>query len=211
MERIKHIFRFYGMSGTFKGTSIKAYLKGREDMALPIFSLPKPWKKLEKGVLRGHIQEGNNMNLAALTLCTLQHTLWVNEALENGNCFDLLLAERGVLDNMWYWTRKEGSKLSAQEQESVVSQVRREELRIEEELGWEEWRNLVLIMEDEDFIDSHILSEPTRRQWFPDVQSYLEAQRDYINFLRKHIPDLRERRIENAAEYLRKLGIDYKQ
>lgn len=205
---MRRIYRYYGMCGTFKATTIQALLQNDpcRGYTLPVWSLPKPWKRLEQGILKGEIEEKNNLTLAALELCTLEGVL-MTAALDPD--IEFILAERGVLDNLFYWSI---SKNHTQEElRTMIEKVRGEEERIEESYGWKEVRNTILVMEDEEFIDSVILSEPSRREWFPDVKSYLEAQEKYVKFMFKWLEGkLAEHRIINARDYIEnKLKLKY--
>ena len=190
------------MCGTFKETTIKTLLKDpRRGYTLPVWSMNKPWKNLEKGVLNGLIRD-SNIDLAALSLCNLENVLRIAD---NDPDIEFLLCERGVLDNMFYQEIKYENLSKDQ-----IKQIRQAELDIESEHGFKEIRNTVLVMEDEDFIENCILLEPSRRKWFPDVESYLREQEKYVKFIFSYLNgEMVERRICSAAEYLKSIGVNY--
>lgn len=206
---MKRLYRYHGMSGTFKGATIKSLLQGNKlGYTLAVWSMIKPWKKLEDSAFQGLIRKGNNMDLAAMYLCTLENTL--RQAAVDPD-IEIILSERGVLDNLFYWSKLESVNLPADYIQSVILRVREEEKQLEERFGFTEMRNTVLVMEDEEFIENHILSEPTRRAWFPDVKTYLSKQEEYLKFIFRYGGDkIYERRILNARDYIEnKLKMTY--
>lgn len=195
------------MSGSLKATTIKGLLqRGRLGYALPVFSIIKPWKTYHRELLEGLTEKSNNLDLAALSLCNLENVLMQSELDPD---IEFILAERGVLDNIWYWMKVEGKDWRKGEGEDILRKVREAEIQLEEKYGFKEMRNTLLVMEDKDFIKSHVLKTPARKEIFPDVDTYLREQDDYCDFLLKYGGDkLRYREIKNAPEYLStKLGI----
>lgn len=208
MERSKSIYRFLGCSGTFKGTTINSLLRGaRVGYCWPIFSPIKPWKRLGNGILMGKLRLGDNMDLAGLSLITLEQNLW---QVSHDDCMNTLFIERSVLDNLFYWVKDKGIDWRNDTRErNFIRDVRDEELRLTKNYEWKEVRGIILEMLDEDFITQTILSEPTRREWFPEgVKDYLIFQSEYIDFLREFWgtgSELCVRKISNAQEYLEKI------
>ena len=84
---------FYGLSGTFKGTTIKFLIDNNPDTAV-VWSMIKSWKKLETGIYSGMIEK-NDLNYALLHLCNLEHTLKTTDKKD-------ILVERGVSDMSFY-------------------------------------------------------------------------------------------------------------
>ena len=204
----KEIYRFLGGSGTFKGTTINSLMRGaRVGYCWPVFSPIKPWKRLGNGVLMGKLRIGDNIDLAGLSLITLEQNLW---QVEHDPEMKTLFIERSVLDNLFYWVKeKEIDWTKDTANRNFIKDVRKEELKIIEKYGWVEKRGIILEMLDENFINNTILSEPTRREWFPGgAQDYLLFQREYINFLREFWgigSELKLRKIISAPEYLEKI------
>lgn len=204
----KEIYRFLGCSGTFKGTTINALMRGgRVGYCWPVFSPIKPWKRLGNGVLMGKLRIGDNIDLAGLSLVTLEQNLWQTE---HDPDMKTLFIERSVLDNLFYWVKGEGISWATDTvKRKFIKDTREEELQIASRYGWGERKGIILEMLDEDFITNTILSEPTRREWFPGgAQDYLSFQREYINFLREFWgsgSELKLRKIPNAPEYLEKI------
>lgn len=189
------------MSGSLKATTIKGLLqRGRLGYALPVFSVIKPWKTYHRELLEGLTEKSNNLDLAALSLCNLENVLMQSELDPD---IEFILAERGVLDNIWYWMKVEGKDWRKGEGEDILRKVREAEIQLEEKYGFTEMRNTMLVMEDRDFIKSHVLKTPARKEIFPDVDTYLKEQDDYCDFLLKYGGNkLHYREIKNAPEYL---------
>ena len=202
----KEIYRFLGGSGTFKGTTINSLMKGaRVGYCWPVFSPIKPWKKLTEGKLKGYIRQGNNMDLAALSLVTLEQNLW---QLDHDIYLKTLFIERSVLDNLFYWCKAEEKDwVKDDDVKNLIRDIRKEELELATKYGWKEKKCIILSMEDPEFIENTILKESTRREWFPTVGDYLHFQKEYIEFIKKYIgeTELYLRRIENAPIYLEKI------
>ena len=87
---------YYGLSGTFKSTTIESERKKLEDCSV-IKSMIKSWKDLETGIYSGMITR-NDLNYALLHLCILEHELKYNSHKNT-------LVERGVTDMAYYKMR----------------------------------------------------------------------------------------------------------
>lgn len=204
----KEIYRFLGCSGTFKGTTINSLMRGgRVGYCWPVFSPIKPWKRLGNGVLMGKLRLGDNLDLAGLSLVTLEQNLWQTS---HDPEMRTLFIERSVLDNLFYWVKdKEIDWHNDTRERNFIRNVRKEELQIASRYEWKETKGIILEMLDEKFIEETILKELTRREWFPGgAQEYLLFQREYIDFLREFwggSSELKLRKITSATEYLEKI------
>lgn len=187
---------FYGLSGTFKGTTIKSLIDNNPDTAV-VWSMIKSWKKLETGIYSGMI-ERNDLNYALLHLCILEHTL---KTTDKSN----LLIERGVSD-MSYYRKKMYENIDPSASDEWIQKSVEEEL----ELCQGPVYKILLIQNDREFIDKVILSEPTRREVFPNgLDDYLRNQENYIKFTEKYNSIDEVITINNAKSYLESLGIKY--
>lgn len=187
---------YYGMSGTFKSTTIDSESKGFENPTI-IRSMIKPWKRIEENLFPGLIEK-NNIIFATLHLCNLESQV------SNLDVDHLTLIERGVTDMLFY---------QSQECNSIVQNDGWIKKAVEYELGLVENdanspEKILLIQKDRDFIENKILSEPTRREIFPDVDSYLKAQDDYVKFTGKYNKLTDIIIINDANVYLNSLNYD---
>lgn len=183
---------YYGMSGTFKATTINTLInKGIYEK--PIWSDIKPWKSLES--LLGVNQD--DRVYAMLHLYNLKRE--VNTAKNS------IVVERGVTDMLYYYY-KNNPQLDINL--SMVKDVLLKEKEICKDF---EIKKVILVQRDEDFIENVILKEPTRSKEFRDLKSYLEGQDMYLKFTTEYndIDEIID--IFDAKEYIEKtLGIEYK-
>lgn len=186
---------YYGMSGTFKSTTIEREQKKSEDSTV-IRSMIKSWKKIENELFPGLI-ERNNINFAALHLCNLESQV------TNLDYDHLTLIERGVTDMLFYQIQECSSLL---QNSGWIEKVVNYELKlVEGDANTPE--KILLVQKDRNFIENKILSEPTRREIFPDVDSYLKAQDSYVEFTGRFnkLTDIIV--INDANLYLNSLGL----
>ena len=187
---------YYGLSGTFKGTTIKSLLKPGDDV---LWSGIKRWKSWEK-LLDGRL-ESNNLNLALLHLSRLSDKEF-NLALDDRD----LYVERGVSDMLFYWLQNS----SALNSEIIIPGLIEEELKISKTVsgGQEEPEKILLVQRDYDFIEHVVFSEPTRRNCFPGgIRDYIDAQDRYVKFTKTYNKISNVIYIDNAKEYLSSIGV----
>lgn len=191
---------FYGMSGTFKATIMKKFLEDKDPSYIPMWSMIKPWKNLESGILKDRLTS-NDLNFAALHLSYLS-TFNSGEFLERN-----LLVERGVTDMAFYFNKNNSFYHKLEERD--IKELVEEESRI---CNNKRIDKFLLVQEDKEFIKKVVLKEPSRREQFPTVEDYLAEQEDYINFTKKYnlIEEDKIIYIESAKDYLEKLGIEYR-
>ena len=178
---------FYGMSGTFKSTTIDSESEGFENPTIIRYMI-KPWKRIEEKLFPGLIEK-NNIIFATLHLCNLESQV------SNLDIDHLTLIERGVTDMLFY---------QSQECNSIVQNDSWIKKAVEYELGLVENdanspEKILLIQKDRDFIENKILSEPTRREIFPD---------DYVKFTGKYNKLTDIIIINDANVYLNSLNYD---
>ena len=184
---------YYGLSGTFKSTTIENERHRLEDCSV-IKSMIKSWKDLETGIYSGMIIK-NDLNYALLHLCILEHELKYNRHRNT-------LIERGVTD-MAYYKMRIIENFGDINDSWIINSVKKES-----ELCNEIPQKILLVQNDINFIKNTILSEPTRKEVFPGgLDDYLENQERYIEFTKKYndISDIVY--IDNAMEYINKLSV----
>ena len=193
------------MSGSFKGATLSAL---HDDVNVyEIRSMIKPWKDI-MGRIFGTSKPEDHRDFTLLHLCTLKNKLEevseINE--ESYNLLDnTFLVERGVTDSLYYWTR---GKIYGQETIQIIEKAVQEELDIVS--GYGEIEKMLLVNKDKEFIRDVVLREPHRSQVFPGGgEDYLHQQEDYIAFTSRYNDITEVRVIENARDYIERLGLEY--
>lgn len=189
---------YYGLSGTFKETTIKSKLNIGDDV---LWSGIKQWKAWEK-----LIEERNNpcdLNLALLHLSRLKDKIYDARMDET-----TLYVERGITDMIYYWLQK----FPAKNQDTIITSLVEEELRV---LGIAAGGNMepekiLLVQKDYDFVQEVVFKEETRTKCFPGgIKDYINSQDRYVAFTKKYNNISKEIVINNAEEYLKELGITW--
>lgn len=199
MSGFKFIRHYFGMSGCFKGTTIKATLESKLDYnsKVALWSDIKSWKHYEKII---GIKQ-SDLNYAALHLCKLKSFIYDIPFSKN---IRIILVERGVSDIMFYWSNKHG------ENEEDIRKVVNEEEILEEQYSYYNSEKILLVQKDTNFIRNVILKEPTRAECFPGgVEEYLEKQNKYIDFTNKYNKITNTIIIEDAEKYIKDLGLTF--
>lgn len=192
---------FYGMSGAFKETTIKSKLRNELGSDV-MWSGIKQWKYWEELIKRKN--GPHHLNLALLHLSRLKDKEY-NITKDNTTLF----VERGVSDMLFYWLH---NLPAMSENETIIKNLIEEEISVSKiAAGGEEkpWK-VLLIQRDYDFVQNIVLKEFTRSECFPGgIKDYINAQDRYISFTKKYndINEIIE--IDNAKEYLKKLGIEW--
>ena len=185
---------YYGMSGAFKATTIKKKLEEDKNLKV-LWSMIKSWKNLENTLFNGLI-EYNDLNYALLHLCLLEEKIDELDDKSSG-----LLVERGVTDMIFYKIRDL----------KVVNDMWVDFItNYEESLCKEKPKKILLIQNDTKFIENVILNEPSRREKFPDLDTYLKCQDQYVKFCEKYNEITETIEITNAEDYITNtLGLEF--
>lgn len=196
MSFLKEVKIYYGMSGTFKRTTISSELKKNSSESYPVWSMIKPWKKHESGIFKNRLSY-SDLNYANLHFCILEYL-----CKESDKESSTLLVERGVSDMIFYWL-KNGHK---ENEEWIRSVVEEESKIIDAPI-----KKILLVQEDMDFIRNVILEEPSRRACFPGgLEDYLEQQEKYLEFTKKYNDISKIISIKDSRSYIENdLGLDY--
>lgn len=188
---------YYGMSGSFKATTIMAEENKLVEKIPIVWSMIKPWKYYESNIFGG-LTAPDHLNYAMLHLCNFISTI------KNSKGKDILV-ERGVSDPIFYWVR---DNRSAERNNIWIINAVQEELALCNGFGGVE--KTLLIMKDKNFIENVILKEPSRAKVFPlGSISYLADQEKYVDFTLKYnnVDNIIE--ITDAKDYIEKLGLVY--
>ena len=190
---------YYGLSGTFKSTTIKQLFKPGDNI---LWSGIKQWKQWETGIL-GLKNSPSDLNFALLHLSRLKDNEY--SIIKDSTTFHI---ERGVSDMVFYWLLSN----PAESFETMLFNLVKEEIEVSKFVSGSnsEPKKILLVQKDYDFIRDVVLSEKTRAERFPGgVDDYLKAQDLYIDFTKKfnNIDEIIE--ITDARNYLERLGIKY--
>lgn len=186
---------YFGMSGTFKTTTILDQQKKYKEECIVVWSMIKLWKDLESSdYFSGHLEKLNHLNYSALHLCILGNSLRLKKNLP-------ILVERGVSDSLFYhFSSSPDTPLNYQGIVDKESEMCRSS-------GYSR-RNILLVQRDENFIETTILKEPHRREIFANSTEYLKSQEKYIEFTTKYNKIDEIITINDAQSYLFSLGIN---
>ena len=192
---------YYGLSGTFKGTTIDCSLKSGDTV---LNSGIKQWKYWENSLLGG-LNNPSDLNYALLHLSRLKDMKF--DLTEDSTT---LHVERGVSDMLFYWLL---SNPTYKNSETLIRNLIEEEISVSMVAGGDisEPTKILLVQKDYEFVRDVVLNEPTRRERFlGGVDDYMLSQDRYIEFTKKFnkISEIIE--ITNARDYLRSLGLEWK-
>jgi len=158
---------YFGLSGTFKETTIKSELNKIENVT-PIWSMIKYCKHLENDIFTGQIDRNN-------ILYAIQHLSLLKHIIVPGHSY---IIERGVTDMAFYHLQTNPNVIG----EDWIKSAVKEESNI---LGCDV-EKILLVQKDEEFIKNVVLKEKTRAEVFPaGVSDFISAQESYIDFTRK--------------------------
>lgn len=185
---------FYGMSGSFKLTTMTRSKNYKDDFK--IYSDVKPHYGYINQFFKD-IRQPSDLDFVIHRLLTLK-TPGLLEGKKN------ISIERGVSDFLQcYINRPETNKYLDL---SFIPKVISEERDILTSLQpKEELKKVLLVMLDKDFISNTILLEPTRKAIYDNIDYYLERQRDYVKFTETYNNISEVIEIKNALEYLNNL------
>ena len=189
------IYYFYGMSGTLKATTIGS---PRYEGALKIWSDIKPYWNYRKTLFPEELP-GTDGDFIIQRLIKLNNyrELVMEGELSGGK--DICI-ERGVsdmikcmIDNGTFKGEEKDIYKIIEEEESIFP-------------IWWTTRRILLVMLDKDFIENRVLNEINRLRYYPDLETYLKRQEEYVEFTKRynHIDEVIE--IRNAYDYIESLN-----
>lgn len=200
---------FYGLSGTFKGTTIN---KRRLTSDPVLWSEIKTWKSLESGIFRGQASERNDINYAMLHLCNLEQLLKNIKPFEMCQSWKIFI-ERGVSDMAYYYLKNGGhGEKTWLHGEGWITDAVQEEMKVlllTENI--DSIHKTLLVQKDIKFIEDTVFNELSRQAEFVSVDHYLIEQEKYVDFTMKYnnIDEVIE--ITDAEDYITNtLGLEFK-
>lgn len=189
------IYYFYGMSGTLKATTIGS---PRYEEALKIWSDIKPYWNYRKTLFPEELP-GTDGDFIIQRLIKLNNYRELVMEGELSGSKDICI-ERGVsdmikcmIDNGTFKGEDKDIYKIIEEEENIFP-------------IWWTTRRILLVMLDEDFIENRVLNEINRLRYYPDLETYLKRQEEYVEFTKRynHIDEVIE--IRNAYDYIESLN-----
>lgn len=189
------IYYFYGMSGTLKATTIGS---PRYEEALKIWSDIKPYWNYRKTLFPEELP-GTDGDFIIQRLIKLNNYRELIMEGELSGSKDICI-ERGVsdmikcmIDNGTFKGEDKDIYKIIEEEESIFP-------------IWWTTRRILLVMLDKDFIENRVLNEINRLRYYPDLETYLKRQEEYVEFTKRynHIDEVIE--IRNAYDYIESLN-----
>ena len=189
------IYYFYGMSGTLKATTIGS---PRYEEALKIWSDIKPYWNYRKTLFPEELP-GTDGDFIIQRLIKLNNYRELVMEGELSGSKDICI-ERGVSD-----------MIKCMIDNGTFKGEDKDIYKIIEEEGnifpiWWTTRRILLVMLDKDFIENRVLNEINRLRYYPDLETYLKRQEEYVEFTKRynHIDEVIE--IHNAYDYIESLN-----
>ena len=189
------IYYFYGMSGTLKATTIGS---PRYEEALKIWSDIKPYWNYRKTLFPEELP-GTDGDFIIQRLIKLNNYRELVMEGELSGSKDICI-ERGVsdmikcmIDNGTFKGEDKDIYKIIEEEENIFP-------------IWWTTRRILLVMLDKDFIENRVLNEINRLRYYPDLETYLKRQEEYVEFTKRynHIDEVIE--IRNAYDYIESLN-----
>lgn len=110
--------------------------------------------------------------------------------------------ERGVTDMVFHVPFRKIEGLRSFYDMDIEGLVKLELDTIKSKSGCESVNKILMIMKDEEFIKSKVISDRFRRAVYPDVETYLKCQEEYIDFTKKWNCINWTIEIKNAKDYI---------
>lgn len=191
-----------GMSGSLKATTMKSKLY---DGYHKVWSDTKNFFKYDEEYFSWR-SAPNDAHLAIHRLLVLDLPGYLPHFSQKNT-----VIERSISDNIFCVPNRKLSGLESYDNMDIRGLIDLEKEIISRRTGSSDIRKKILFMKDADFIENNVLSGPEghyRRAIYPDVRTYIEKQREYIEFTLECHKDIKNSdiiRIYNAREYINNL------
>lgn len=186
---------YYGMSGALKATTINNAPRHKKN--LKIWSDIKPYWNYRKTLFPEELP-GTDGDFIIQRLLQIQDMIKLSE---EGYLpiYDWVI-ERGVSDMIKCMI--DNKTFSGDDDD--IYRIINEEYNLLNSIGYGKPEKILLIMKDEDFIIEKVLEEPNRKRYYPDLETYLRRQDEYVEFTKKYnnIGDENIINITNAYKYI---------
>lgn len=186
---------YYGMSGALKATTINNAPRHEKD--LKIWSDIKPYWNYRKTLFPEELP-GTDGDFIIQRLLQIQNMIKLTK--EGCLSYYNWVIERGVSDMIKCMI---DNKTFTGTDEDIY-RIIHEEYNLLDNIGFGIPRKILLVMLDEDFIVDKVLNEPNRKRYYPDLETYLKRQEEYVEFTKKYnnIGEEDVINITNAYEYI---------
>lgn len=186
---------YYGMSGALKETTIKNAPRHKND--LKIWSDIKSYWEYRKTLFPEELP-GTDGDFIIQRLLKIKDMakLYKEGCLPYSNW----VIERGVSDMIKCMI---DNKTFHGDDEDIYHIIY-EEYNLLDNLGLGKPEKLLLVMLDKDFIVDKVLEEPNRKRYYPDLETYLKKQEEYVEFTKKYnkIKDENVINIHDAYDFI---------
>lgn len=183
------------MSGALKETTIKN--APRHEKELKIWSDIKSYWNYRKTLFPSELPgtDGDFIIQRLLQIQNLKSLVESGEIESKG-----WVLERGVTDMIKCMIDNKTFKENYTDVD--VYRIVNEEYNLLDNLGFGKPQKILLVMLDKNFIQDKVLNEPNRKRYYPDLETYLKKQEEYINFTKQYndIDEVIE--IRDAYQYI---------
>lgn len=185
---------YYGMSGALKATTIENAPRHKDD--LKIWSDIKPYWNYRKTLFPSELP-GTDGDFIIQRLLQIQD---MKRLSKSGNlCIYNWVIERGVSDMIKCMI--DNGTFDENNQEYIYHIIN-EEYNLLDELGFGKPQKILLVMLDKNFIQDKVLNEPNRKRYYPDLETYLKKQEEYVNFTKQYNDISEVIEIRDAYNYI---------
>lgn len=190
------IYFYYGMSGALKATTINS---PKHKDAIKIWSDIKPYWNYRKTLFPTELPgtDGDFIIQRLLQLKTYKELVENGDIAGGGRDWAI---ERGVSDMIKCMIDNQ----TFNGNDKDIYKIIHEETDIFP--CWWTTRKVLLVMLDEEFIKTKVLNEPNRLRYYPNLETYLRRQKEYVEFTKKYnsIDEVIE--IRNAFSYIESIN-----
>jgi hypothetical protein len=185
---------YYGMSGALKATTIENAPRHKDD--LKIWSDIKPYWNYRKTLFPSELP-GTDGDFIIQRLLQIQDMKRLSKS--GSLCIYNWVIERGVSDMIKCMIDNGTFDESNQE---YIYHIINEEYNLLDELGFGKPQKILLVMLDKNFIQDKVLNEPNRKRYYPDLETYLKKQEEYVNFTKQYNDISEVIEIRDAYNYI---------
>ena len=185
---------YYGMSGALKATTIENAPRHKND--LKIWSDIKPYWNYRKTLFPSELP-GTDGDFIIQRLLQIQDMKRLSKS--GSLCIYNWVIERGVSDMIKCMIDNGTFDESNQE---YIYHIINEEYNLLDELGFGKPQKILLVMLDKNFIQDKVLNEPNRKRYYPDLETYLKKQEEYVNFTKQYNDISEVIEIRDAYNYI---------
>lgn len=185
---------YYGMSGALKATTIENAPRHKDD--LKIWSDIKPYWNYRKTLFPSELP-GTDGDFIIQRLLQIQDMKRLSKS--GSLCIYNWVIERGVSDMIKCMI--DNGTFDENNQEYIYHIIN-EEYNLLDELGFGKPQKILLVMLDKNFIQDKVLNEPNRKRYYPDLETYLKKQEEYVNFTKQYNDISEVIEIRDAYNYI---------